>query len=93
MEAGNIKRDARAVADKAREALRKMLTHKNPENIPGGSMSACIAIMEARPDVDDSGALCQWIRQRQGGYSAGIRLPRKSKKKMSKALKRALRGT
>lgn len=84
------------VAEKAREELGRMFTSKNPADIPGGNMSTCIAIMEARPDVESPGALCNWLSQRAGERgSGGIRLPRKGgkAKKMSPALKRALRGS
>lgn len=94
-EAGKIKSEARAIAEKGREALRRMVMSKNPEDIPGGSMGACIAIMEGRSDVRDPGALCQWIRQRGGGGSSGIRLPRKARKSPDARaiLRRAMRGT
>ena len=54
--------------------------HTNPANIPGGNMSACIAIMEARPDVDNAGALCNWLAQKAGEFGRGSRAPKKATK-------------
>lgn len=54
--------------------------YQNPADTPGGNMSACIAIMEARPDVDNAGALCNWLAQRAGEFGRGTRAPKKATK-------------
>ncbi len=69
--------------------LKKMLRSKNPADIPGGNMSGCIAIMEARPDVDNAGALCNWLARRAGEYG-GIRTGLGAKKKKLKPGQRGL---
>jgi hypothetical protein len=77
--------------------VQKMFRSKNPADIPGGSMSACIAIMETRPDVESAGALCNWLAQRAGEFGPGIKSFGRSKKKLDPESKRALgklmRGT
>jgi hypothetical protein len=94
-----IRTTATRIAEAAREGVRDMITSKNPADIPGGSMSGCIAIMEARPDVESPGALCNWLARRSGESFGGIRLPRrkgksgKKKGRMSPSLRKALRGT
>lgn len=65
----------------------------NPVDIPGGSMSACLAIMEARPDVESPGGLCNWLAQRAGeSVGGGIRMPKKKlKPEQRKTLRRLMR--
>lgn len=80
----------------AMQELRGVVASKNPADIPGGSMSGCIAIMEARPDVRSPGALCNWLAQRSGEYVGGVRMPTSKKRKLKpeqqKALRKVLRG-
>ncbi len=66
----------------------------NPANIPGGNMTECIAIMEARGDVESPGALCNWLSRKAGerrGGRAGSRP--KGTAKARGTLQRAMRGT
>ncbi len=81
------------VAEEAVEILRKMLQSKNPADIPGGSMSACVSLMEARPDVESPGGLCNWLAQRAGeSIGGGIRKPKKKlKPEQRKTLRRLMR--
>lgn len=69
----------------------------NPADIPGGSMSACIAIMEARPDVESPGALCNWLAQRAGEYGPVFRMPSLKRKKMKpetrSIMRKLMKGT
>lgn len=67
----------------------------NPANIPGGNMTDCIAIMEARGDVESPGALCNWLSQKAGKpRGSGRRASRAGRrKKVSDTLRRAMRGT
>jgi len=67
----------------------------NPANIPGGNMTECIAIMEARGDVESPGALCNWLSQKAGGQRGSARAAGRAgrRKKVSDTLRRAMRGT
>jgi hypothetical protein len=69
----------------------------NPADIPGGSMSACIEIMERRGDVESPGALCNWLAQRAGEYGGGVRMPSVKRKKMKpqtrSIMRRLMKGT
>jgi hypothetical protein len=60
--------------------------------LPGGSMSACMEIVD-RPGVVSPAAVCQAIKQKRGlTETAGLRIPTK-RRKTSPALRRLMRGT
>jgi hypothetical protein len=90
---------ARSIGDRAIKRARHLYRHgpsKNPADIPGGNMTACMAIMEARGDVDSPGALCNWLSRRSGYGGSGARIPRKRSGKQQaqrERLRRAMRGT
>lgn len=88
---------AREIGNKAMGRARGLYRHGlkgNPANIPGGNMTACMAIMEARGDVDSPGALCNWLARKSGESRGGIRRPKtRLKREQRTLLSRAMRGT
>jgi len=87
-EAGN------AAIHRAKMLVKVHTRRLNPADIPGGNMTACIAIMEARGDVDSPGALCNWLARKSGEPRGGIRRPKRPvKREQRHLLSRAMRGT
>lgn len=92
----DVGEEAVQVGGQAMKLLRRMLASKNPADIPGGNMTECIRIMEARGDVRSPGALCNWLQQKAGGYGhvpKGNGGTRKAKSDQRKALRSILKGT